>query len=252
MKPIQVTTQGKGDLLTRYLRGEHVVVWNELRSYEALDGDLLVEAQVVAKETMSRVAQNADLLAERLEDLGWESYYTEMRPPPEEGDQKLMSRIEGYAGARLPLSLRIFWEIVGGINFVWDHEIGPAPNIGVDLKMDEMDPLCLWSVSLLDHHFADWEGFQVDVDPELWEPLSLYLSPDYIHKINASGGAPYTVHLPFFGVDPILEYEGHDFPLVDYLRFAFRWGGFPMLEQHADRGDVQEFVKRMTEELEPF
>ena len=39
--------------MTRYLRGEHGPVWNELRLHEALGGDLLEEARAVAKETMS-------------------------------------------------------------------------------------------------------------------------------------------------------------------------------------------------------
>ncbi len=52
-----------------------------------------------------------------------------------------MRRIEETTGAPLPVSLRAFWEVVGGINFVWDYERGDAPDLGVDLPMDDMDPL---------------------------------------------------------------------------------------------------------------
>ncbi len=128
--------------MTRYLRGEHGPVWNELRSHEALGGDLLEEARAVAKETMKRVARSADVLAERLAALGWVPLYGELRTRPRTEDREVMRRIEETTGAPLPVSLRAFWEVVGGINFVWDYERGDAPDLGVDLPMDEMDPLC--------------------------------------------------------------------------------------------------------------
>ena len=139
---VRPATKAAGDLLARYLRGEHGPVWNELRSHEALGGDLLEEARAVAKETMRRVAHGADVLAERLAALGWVPLYGELRTRPRAEDREVMRRIEETTGAPLPVSLRAFWEVVGGINFVWDYERGDAPDLGVDLPMDEMDPLC--------------------------------------------------------------------------------------------------------------
>jgi hypothetical protein len=249
---VRPVTRAVGDLLARYLRGEHVPVWNELRSHEALGGDLLAEARAVGKETMSRVAYNADVLAQRLATSGWVPLYGELRTGPRTEDQEVMRRIEEVTGAPLPISLRTFWEVVGGINFVWDYNSGDAPDLGVDLPIVEMDPLCVDPPEVVTHLFEQWEYERSGVDPELTDPFNLDLAPDYLHKANISGGGPYGIELPFLGADPVFANEAHELPFVDYLRLYFRWAGFPRLERHADRPDVREFLEVMGKGLEPF
>jgi hypothetical protein len=245
-------TKAAGDLLARYLRGEHGPVWNELQSHRALGGDLLEEARAVAKETMSRVARGADVLAERLAALGWVPLYGELRTRPRAEDQEVMRRIEEVTGAPLPVSLQAFWEVVGGINFVWDYNSGEAPALGADLPMDEMDPLCVDAPEVVTHVVEEWEEQTAGVDPELADPLSLDLAPDYLHKANISGGGPYGIELPFLGADPVFANEAHGLPFVDYLRLCFRWAGFPRLERHAARPDVRQLLEVMSKGLEPF
>jgi hypothetical protein len=126
-----------------------------------------------------------------------------------------MRRIEGITGAALPISLRAFWEAVGGINFVWDYESGKAPDLGVDLPMDEMDPLCVDAPEVETHVFEEWEEQRSGIDPELADPLNLDLAPDYLHKVNISGGGPYGIELPFLGVDPVFANEALELPFVD-------------------------------------
>jgi hypothetical protein len=249
---VRPATKAAGDLLTRYLRGEHGPVWNDLRSHEALGGDLLEEARAVAKETMRRVARGADILAERLAALGWVPLYGELRTRPRTEDREVMRRIEETTGAPLPVSLRAFWEVVGGINFVWDYERGDAPDLGVDLPMDEMDPLWVDAPEEVTRLFEEWADRRSGVDPELAGPFNLDLAPDYLHKANTSGGAPYGIELPFFGADPVFVNEAHELPFVDYLRLCFRWACFPRLELHADRPDVREFLLVMCKGLERF
>lgn len=249
---VRPATRAAGDLLARYLRGEHGPVWNELRAHAALGGDLLKEARAVAQETMRRVARNADELAERLAALGWRPLYGELRTRPRAEDRELMRQVEEATGAPLPVSLRAFWGVVGGINFVWDYESGDAPDLGVDLPIDEMDPLCVDPPEAVPHLLEEWEEQRSGIDPELADPFNLDLAPDYLHKANISGGGPYGIELPFLGADPVFANEEHELPFVDYLRLCFRWAGFPRLERHADRSDVREFLKGMTRGLEPF
>jgi hypothetical protein len=249
---VRPATKAAGDLLARYLRGEHGPVWNELRSHEALGGDLLEEARAVAKETMYRVSHGADILAERLAALGWVPLYGELRTRPRVEDLEVMRRIEEITDAPMPVSLRAFWEVVVGINFVWDYESGGPPDLGLDLPMDEMDPVCVDPPEVITHVFEEWEEQRSGVDPELTDPFSLDLAPDYLHKAAISGGGPYAIELPFLGADPVLANEAHELPFVDYLRLCFRWAGFPRLERHADRPDVREFLKVMGTGLEPF
>jgi hypothetical protein len=249
---VRPATKAAGDLLARYRRGEHGPVWNELRSYEALAGDLLEEARAVAKETMTRVARNADLLGDRLAVSGWRPLYSELRTRPRAEDWEVMRRIEETTGTPLPVSLRAFWEAVGGINFVWDYKSGDPPDLGVDLPIDEMDPLCVDAPEVVTHVFDMWEEQRSGIDPELVDPFHLDLAPDYLHKANTSGGGPYGIELPFLGADPIFANEAHELPFVDYLRLCFRWAGFPRLERHADRPGVRAFLEVMNQGLEPF
>jgi hypothetical protein len=112
--------------------------------------------------------------------------------------------------------------------------------------MDEMDPLCGDAPSVITYQFKEWEihedngAFRID------------LTPDYFHKVNVSGGPPYAVLVPFDGADPDFVDERHELPFLDYLRLAFRWAGFPGLEDYAERPDVQRFVERFGQALEPF
>jgi hypothetical protein len=249
---VRPATKATGDLLARYIRGEYGPVWNVLRSHEALAGEALEEAQRVAMETMTRVARNADLLGERLAVMGWRPLYSELRTRPRANDRDVMRRIEESTGAPLPVTLRAFWETVGGINFVWDYESGEAPDLGVALPMDEMDPLCVDTPEVVAHVFEEWEERRSGIDPELADPFNLDLAPDYLHKANISGGGPYGIELPYPGVDPVFANEAHELPFVDYLRLCFRWAGFPRLERYADRPNVREFLEVMSKGLEQF
>jgi hypothetical protein len=249
---VRPVTRAAGDLLARYLRGECDAVWNDLRSYEALGGDLLEEARAVANETMKRVARGADMLCERLTALGWKPLYGELRTRPQAEDQEVMRRIEQVTEAALPVSLRAFWEVVGGINFVWDYNSGDTPDLGVALPMEKMDPLCVDPPEAVSRLFEEWEDQRSGVDPEIADPFNLDLAPDYLHKANISGGGPYGMELPFLGADPVFANEPHELPFVDYLRLCFRWATFPRLERHADRSDVREFLKVMTKDLPLF
>jgi len=48
-----------------------------------------------------------------------------------------------------------------------------------------------------------------------------------LHKANTSGGAPYEMAIPDPRADGELLNERHHLFFVDYLRVAFRFGGFP-------------------------
>ena len=242
-----------GDLVGRYRRGEHDAVWRELRAHDAVDGDFRAEALEVARETMFRVACAADLLAERLAARGWTALTGRLRTLPAAEDAGLMEGLERYTEAPLPPSLRAFWEIVGGIDFVWNYRTEmQAPGLGPDLAMVEMDPLCIYASEVAPYLLQEWKERRSPVDPDLDDPCSVELAPDHYHKANVSGGSPYSIELPFFGADPIFANEEHGLPFVDYLRLSFNCAGFPRLERHHHRKDVRNFVAWMTRDLEPF
>lgn len=242
-----------GDLLTRYRKGEHEAVWKELRSHEVIAGDFRDEALAVAAETMARVRRNADVLAERLAARGWVALSGSMRSEPSAAGARVVQRIETFTGSALPASLRAFWQVVGGIDLVWDHSGGEkAPDLVLALDLARMDPLAVLPPDRAEYVLDEWRDQRAGVDPDLADPYRLDLAPDAAHKASGGGGAAYCVELPFLGADPIFINEPHQLPFVDYLRLAFRWGGFPGLEKHADLAEVRALLSDLAKGLEPF
>jgi hypothetical protein len=242
-----------GDLVARYRRGEHEAVWRELRAHEAISGALREEALALASETMQRVARSVDVIAQRLAARGWKALSGALRAAPRAEDVQVLASVESVTGAPLPPSLRGFWEVVGGIDFIWDYnDNDEAPDFGVGLALAQMDPLSIEPAMAAPHFFEEWQEGRSSIDADLDEPCTLHLAPDWLHKANLSGGEPYGIELPFLGADPVLVGEEHALPFVDYLRLALRWGGFPRLERHAENGAVLQFVAAMTRDLEPF
>lgn len=242
-----------GDLFARYRSGQFEAVWREIRLHRRIAGDFREEILEVAEETMRRVARNADLISERLRAKGWRALNGELRPEPASGDAAVFERIEAITRSPVPPSLLAFWRIVGGIDWVWNYRSEESlPDLDVDLPMDEMDPLCVDPAKAIEYLFEEWEEQRNQPDPDLVGPFRLWLAPDYLHKANISGGAPYGIELPSFEADPLFAYERHELPFIDYLRLSFRWVGFPGLDEHGDRDDVQRFVKAFGQGIEPF
>jgi hypothetical protein len=237
------------NFLARYRAGEHEAVWRELQ-LSALDNAVRSEAEEVASEIMRRVARNADRLAQRLVEGGWEALTGELRASPDPDDSRFVQEVEQLTGAPVPISLAVFWKNVGGIDFVWNYKLGKdAPRLCGDIPLDEADPLYVDAARYLFYRLAEWREEPPNLAAgEAWD---LELAPDYLHKANISGGAPYGVALPAHAVDFAFKYERHDLDFVDYLRLAFRWGGFPGLENYS-RAEVTAFVEAMTVDLEPF
>lgn len=245
-----------GTLLKRYCAGEFEQVWREIRMHPNLDGDFREEVVEIADVTMRRVAQNADLLSERLHAVGWKVLSlqnTAFRTPPTPEDQEVFIRIAEISGAPIPPTLFAFWRMVGGINWVWDYdsEIGP-PYIGFDLPLEEHDALCVFAPAEVAYLFDEWIDQIKVAGADREYRLRIDLAPDYLHKANISGGSAYCIEVPFSGADPTFADERHCLPFLDYLRLAFRWGGFPGLERHSARSDVQDFVTRFGKHLIPF
>jgi hypothetical protein len=242
-----------GKLVPRYCSGQFESVWREIRSHEHLDGHFRAEVFEVARETMKRVARNADLLSERLHVRGWKALCGSLRTKPSPNLGQIVAKFEAASQSPIPPSLLAFWTEVGGVDWIWNYNLPEAaPHLGVDLYMVEMDPLSISDPDEAAWVLEDWKEALNEADPDLVEPFNLILAPDVYHKADISGGPPYEIGLPFLGADPVLGNERHCLPFVDYLRLCFRWAGFPGLEQYAEREDVQRFVAKFGAGLEPF
>jgi hypothetical protein len=136
--------------------------------------------------------------------------------PPPAGITTQLDGLEGRIG-RLPFALRCWFEQVGVVNLMGRHP---------DWRYDYSDPLVVEApVNHIESEYAAW---QADRDTE-WDrgAFVVALAPDYLHKADVSGGAPYAMAVPNDGLDGLLRGERHQTIFVNYVRLCFRWGGFP-------------------------
>ena len=146
---------GKGEsdvmpsYLERYRQGECEQVWAELLalSSQIRDHDLHAEALSVAQETMSRARANIELLVPRLACLGYQFAYPDrVFVPADDEIRRLVALVERRAGP-LPLSLRVWCDVVGEVNFMGSH-----PKLSTYLKFPRGEELGQGYLSLFAKH----------------------------------------------------------------------------------------------------
>jgi hypothetical protein len=121
------------DYLARYANGEYQQVWDELIKLgpEIRQGDLYAQAEAVARETMRRVRTNLETLVERLKTLNFNFQYPPLTPLDPDELKELAGFDRQYGP--FPLSIRIFFEEVGSVDFMGSHpklcEYTPSPSV---------------------------------------------------------------------------------------------------------------------------
>jgi len=222
------------DFLTRYRAGE-LAVWGELVAHAgaiAEHADLHAEATAVARELMRRVRHNTDVVRATLTASG--ARVTDDDAPATAVD---LAPLVARCG-RLPIAFAAMLEVAGSLRLVpagddrYDYGTSSLERDGIRLL--ELDPLELDGLDVIGYAIDDHDQRLEGSHPDIVGPLVLDLAPDYLHKQNVSGGPPYSIALPpdtLAGtVDPELWYQRYGTTLVDYLRYVFRWGGFPGLD----------------------
>jgi hypothetical protein len=137
-----VSTLGTHSLLQQYQNGQREQVWSDMTALgPAIRSEpYWTDARAVAQETMKRALHNVTRLIDRLEKLGFKFYgpavagiewqgpvgpristrdFLRHMPPDSETSRELTD-IERCFGV-LPLSLRAWYEIMGGVEFRGDH-----------------------------------------------------------------------------------------------------------------------------------
>ena len=136
--------------------------------------------------------------------------------PPGTDTVKRIRKLEKKLGM-LPLSLRVFYEVVGSIDLTGQH-----PSLAPRSGPISPDPLVVFSI---EDALADAEQRDEDEGDN-----RVVIAPDEIHKAGESGGEPYEMALPDERADGELLNERHGTFFVEYLRMAFRFAGFPGYE----------------------
>ena len=135
-------------------------------------------------------------------------------PPPPDIHDQIVSFEREYA--TLPLSLRVFYEVVGEVNLIGSH-----PTLAPADRAIAPDPLVVYA---LDEGALEYDE---EEDEEEGRPSAITIAPDDLHKANTSGGDAYEMAIPDLRADGELLNERHQLFFVDYLRLCFRFGGFP-------------------------
>jgi hypothetical protein len=211
------------NLLDMYIQGDCVGVYGEIERMgpNALAKPNIGSVEAVLRETMNRVAYNLRIIYTGL--VG-ENYCFKrniridfdcplLKPFPNVKDliRKLEKSVREFG--HVPLSLKLFYEIVGSCNFAWDYDsIEEIPREGAD-------PIQIGSITDLLEEVEDMEV--EDEDP------GLSVSADYLHKDNTSGGPGYAVELTRVPQpDSRFLNEEHETSFINYLRIAMDGCGF--------------------------
>ncbi len=217
LRVLRAHNRGSLPLLDHYLAGEHEAVWRDLLALGAAvrEDPHAADALAVAYETMGRVEMNVRTVSERLIRLGFTKSDGPLHTPPNARVDTQIRELEKIAGT-LPISLRAFYEIVGSVDWM-----GKQTRLLPASRALCPDPLVLVPIEeALEtaRYFSDHE--------EKW----ILIAPDALMKAETSGGDPYQIEVPSAAADAVLRFERHRLHLVEYLRLAFRFGGFPGYE----------------------
>ena len=168
------------------------------------------------------VGQRVAAIARRLPTLGYEfEEPSEVFPGPERDTEAAIARIERDVGT-LPLAIKLFWRLVGSVNFIGRHDEWDG--------CEYPDPLVIDPPSYAAYELDEFLGDR-DERMRCNVPYVVPVAPDHYHKQNVSGGMYYNVSMPAVADDPPLNDERHRTTFVSYLELAVRWGGFPGLDR---------------------
>jgi hypothetical protein len=214
-------------LLERYLNGERDAVWAELRAAEesVREEPLFSEAQAVLREAMTRVRRNIQTIVTFLEGEGYRFGTYPQGDTPLEGVQpredfsdlplgmplpdvlERMKAFEAEFGA-IPLSLKMFWEVVGSVNLVGHHPDWYSYS----------NPLWVEAIDgALEMAIQEYED----------QDMRIPIAPDIYHKDNVSGGEGYYLNLPNNCFDGAFWYEDSEVSFLEFLRINLEYAGFP-------------------------
>jgi hypothetical protein len=156
--------------------------------------------------------------------------------PPGPQARKHLARLEKMVGM-LPLSLRVFYEVVGAVDWMGRHPILTPERSSICA-----DPLVVFPLE------DALEECQQRMEDE--GEAFITIAPDDLHKADTSGGEPYEIAVPDLCADAELLNERHQLFFIDYLRLCFRFGGFPGYDGY-DRGVPSE-IESLREGLLAF
>ncbi len=151
------------------------------------------------------------------------------------------------------MSLKMWFKMVGSVNLTGSHPAWIVPAY-LSKRSDEFEPWYTDPLVVTDELFDvaidEWQYIKQNNRTGSVDPCCLWIAPDAAHKANISGGDAYKVSIEEPAIDTVLRGEPHNVNFVDYLRIAFKWGGFPGVEHIPEF--PKSFLKDMRKDLLPI
>jgi hypothetical protein len=190
----------------------------------------------------ARPRRNIETIVKRLQEMNYR--FLVLEPPARRGDQPFVPAPPGAAqqlrkfertGMVLPLSLEAWVQEVGSVNLMGAH-----PKLCF-LGDEEGFPYLFADPLMIDVPLRHIVG------EDAADGIECVIGLDDEGKAGESDPDFYFVRLPDLHADVRLRGERHKTNFVDYLRLAFRWGGFPGWEQYDERPEQE--LEALTEGL---
>lgn len=245
-------------LYERYINGQTEQVYQDIY---ALGQDAFLPANLpdiekVLTETFQRVAYNLDIIYSELKNIGYlfntNIEYNFQRPlvKPLRDTEQLLVKLENAIQpfGFVPLSLKMFYRIVGACNFGWDYETNE------EYIWQFADPIQICSLDDVVSELTE-EGFLSYMQEYYKEDgfISLQLAADYFIKDNTSGGPAYSLKVTEQqSVDAAFLNEEHDTTFINYLRICFDNCGFSRIANPENGNDYQAFFNKVKPQLKPI
>ncbi len=245
------------NLYERYLNGETRTVYQDMFGLGnlAFSPKYKEEVEKVVTETFERVAFNLEIIHKELVAIGYvfktECKHNFEKPlhKPLENTELLLKQLDDAVSpfGFVPLSLKFFYKIVGGVNFVWDIDTNE------NIMWDMADPIWIGSLDSVAEEVTDqhWkEHIQQYVDDQNVGCAFLDLSADDLHKDGISGGPPYAIQITDTKtIDSRFMNEPNDTNFIEYLRICFAAYGFPGLSREDSNNSYKAFFDRVKPQL---
>jgi hypothetical protein len=229
-----------GKLVQRYRAGDYEAVWRDLMM---LGPDVRKPAynsslEAVAKETISRAKHNFELIVQRLHSLNYQFLDGYWHHPASKEELQDLAACE-RAGLLIPAAVRIFVEEMNIVSLLGTHPV-LCPKGQVEIA----DPFWLGYTANFGWLLRTWrEGRTVTGTPCDPCVIEFALCPGPESKSQAMNDDLadfwFSVHLPNAAADAILVGEPEGRTLVEYLRWSFKWGGFPGWEKQKARPEKE-------------
>jgi hypothetical protein len=245
-------------LYDRYISGQTEQVYQHILALEkeAFSPAYQNDIDQVLTELFNRVAYNLNIIYAELKTINYlfktEFKYNFERPlhKPLPETSVLLEKLDKAVNpfGFVPLSLKYFYEIVGGVNFVWDYDTNES------FMWQLADPIQIASLDAVVDTVTGkyWHKELREIVAEEEIPY-LELSADDLHKDNISGGPPYSLEITKHpSVDSLFINEPNNTTFIDYLRICIDNCGFPSIGRPDCHNDYQAFFDKIKPLLKPI